>query len=310
MPAPFPIIPELTAIAIAYRNKALIADLALPRVPVAKEQFSYLLLTKSEGFTIPDTKVGRKSAPTKVEFTGTKTDSSTVDYGLDSPIPDDDVKNAPPGYDPVGRSVERLTDLIALDREVRTAALVFAQATYAAANRVALAGTDQWSDFTTGVSDPIDDIMVGLNACIMRPNVMVIGLAAYTKLVMHPKMIKAVRGTSADAGIVSRQAVAELFELEEILVGSGWKNTAKKGQAITMAQVWGKHCSLVYRDKLADTSGGTTFGFTAEFGSRVSGSIPDPNIGLRGGQNVRVGESVKELVTASDLGYFIENAVA
>ncbi|RJP20723.1 MAG: phage capsid protein [Deltaproteobacteria bacterium] len=308
MPAPFPIIPELTAIAIAYRNPKLIADDVLPRVPVGKEQFSYMLQTKAEGFTVPDTKVGRKSPPTKVEFSGVKTDSATQDYGLDDPIPDDDIKNAPPGYDPVGRAVEGLTNLIALGREVRTAALVFAQATYAAANRVALAGIDQWSDFVN--SDPIDDIMVGLDACIMRPNIMVIGRAAFTKLVMHPKMIKAVRGTAADAGIVSRQAVAELFELDQIHVGEGWLNTAKKGQAAVYARVWGKHCSLIYRDKLADTQRGTTFGYTAEFGTRVSGSIPDPNIGLRGGKNVRVGESVKELVTASDLGYFIETAVA
>ncbi len=109
---------------------------------------------------------------------------------------------------------------------------------------------------------------------------------------------------------MSRQALAQLFELEEVLVGEGWLNTAKKGQAATFARVWGKHCSLIYRDRLADANRGVTFGFTAEFGTRVAGSIPDPNIGLRGGQNVRVGESVKELVTANDLGYFVQNAVA
>ncbi len=186
--APFPIIPELTAISIAYRNPRLIADAVLPRVTVGKKQFSYQLQTKAEGFTVPDTKVGRKSAPTKVEFSGTKTDSSTDDYGLDDPIPDDDIKNAAEGYDPVGRAVEGLTNLIALDREVRASALVFALNTYAAANRVTLAGNDQWSDFVN--SDPIDDVMVGLDACIMRPNIMVIGRAAYSKLVMHPKICK------------------------------------------------------------------------------------------------------------------------
>lgn len=311
MKTPFPIIPELTAISIAYRNRILIADSVLPRVTVGKSQFSYLLQTKAEGFTIPDTKVGRTGSPTRVEFTGTKTDSSTQDYGLDDPIPNDDIQNAPPGYDPRGRSVEALTNLVALDREVRTAALVFAQATYAAANRIALAGNDQWNVFDQAASDPIDDIMAGLDACIMRPNIMVVGRAAFTKLCMHPKLNKAIHGNAAgDAGIVTRQQIANLFELEEVLVGEGWLNTAKKGQAATYARVWGKHCSLIYRDKIADTNRGTTFGFTAEFGTRVAGSNPDPNIGLRGGEIVRVGESVKELVTASDLGYFIENAVA
>ena len=38
--APFPIDPELTAIAIAYRNGRMIADEVLPRVPVGKQSSS------------------------------------------------------------------------------------------------------------------------------------------------------------------------------------------------------------------------------------------------------------------------------
>ena len=45
--APFPIIPELTGIAIAYRNRAMIADLVLPRVtPVSKEEFKTWLASR------------------------------------------------------------------------------------------------------------------------------------------------------------------------------------------------------------------------------------------------------------------------
>ena len=100
-------------------------------------------------------------------------------------------------------------------------------------------------------------------------------------------------------------------QLDEILVGEGWVNTARRGQAPTLARVWGKHCALLYRDGMADTRGGrTTFGFTAQWGERIAGSIPDKDIGLRGGERVRVGESVAELITAGDLGYFLQDAVA
>ena len=61
---PFPITPAMTAVAIAYRNPRLIADEVLPRVPVPLQEFKYLKYTLEDGFTIPDTKVGRKSAPT------------------------------------------------------------------------------------------------------------------------------------------------------------------------------------------------------------------------------------------------------
>ena len=110
--------------------------------------------------------------------------------------------------------------------------------------------------------------------------------------------------------IARRQAIAELFELEEVLVGQGWLNTAKPGQAVTLQRVWAKHAALLVRDRLATARSGGTFGMTAQWGSRIAGQEADSKIGMRGGQRVRAGESVKELITASDFGYFIKDAVA
>lgn len=307
MPAPFPIQPELTAIAIAYRNQSLIADEVLPRVPVGKQDFKYLKHAMAEGFTLPDTKVGRRSKPNDVEFSATEITASTEDFGLDDPVPQGDIENAPPNYDPLGRAVEGVMDLILLDREIRTANLVFNANTYGASNKATLAGAAQFSDPT---SDPIATVMNALDACIMRPSAMVIGRAAYSVLVRHPKIVKAVLGNAGDSGIARRQDIADLFELQKVLVGEGFVNTAKKGQAASMARVWGKHIALIYQNPTADVSRGTTFGLTAQFGSRIAGAKADSDIGLKGGQRVRVGESVKELVTANDLGYFLQNAVA
>lgn len=308
--APFPIHPELTGIAIAYRNQQLIADDVLPRVTVGKQEFKWHQWAIAEGFTLPDTKVGRRASPNEVEFTGTEQTSSTDDYGLDDPIPQADIDNALPQQNPINRATEATADLILLDREVRVSGMIFATGGYQAANRVTLAGGQQWSDYVN--SDPVSDIKTGLDALLVRPNVMVLGQATWSKLNSHPKVVQAVFGTAQTSGIASKQRVAELFELEEILVGRGWLNTAKKGQAPTYARVWGKHASLLVRDKLANVNNGSrvTYGMTAQWGTRIAGSIPDAKIGLRGGQRVRVGESVKELVTAIDAGYFIQNAVA
>jgi len=306
--APFPIQPELTAIAIAYRNTRLIADEVLPRVPVGKQEFKYLKHTLAEGFTVPDTRVGRKSRPNEVEFSATEETSSTEDFGLDDPIPQVDLDNAPPNYDPRGRAVEGIMNLVELDREVRVAGMVFDANQYGAANKITLSGTSQFSDFAN--SDPLEVIMTGLDALVMRPTIMVIGRPAFSVLCRHPKIVKAVNGNSGDSGIVQRRAIAELFELEDVLVGEAWVNTARKGQAVTMARTWGKHIALLRRDKTAHTRSGATFGLTAQFGGRIAGSTPDKDIGLRGGERVRAGESVKELITAADLGYMIVDAVA
>ncbi len=308
MPAPFPIHPHYTAIAIAYKNSRLIADQVLPYVPVGKEEFRWTKYDLAEGFTVPDTKVGRRSAPNEVTFSATEESGKTEDYGLDDPIPQADIDNAPDGYDPVGRATEQLTDIILLDREVRVANLVFGAANYATANKVTLSGTDQFSDFTN--SSPIDLITEKLDSMIMRGNKMVIGRPAFSMLARHPDILKAMHGTSGDKGIATRQFIAELFELDEVIVGEANVNTARKGQTPVLNRAWGKHISLIYSNPMADNRNGTTFGYTARFGTRISGSIPDKNIGLRGGQRLRVGESVQEIIAAADLGFLIQDAVA
>lgn len=305
--APFPIIPELTGIAIAYRNRQMIADQVMPRVtPVSKEEFLYFRHDLAQGFTVPDTKVGRRSAPNEVEFNATELTGSTQDYGLDDPIPIKDINNAPPGINPEAVSTEYIMNLVALDREVRVAGLVFNAATYPVANKVTLSGTSQFSDDT---SDPIGVITDALDSCIVRPNVMVIGRPAYSKLARHPKIVSACLRNSGESGIARRQDIADLFELEEVLVGEAFVNNARKGQAPNMARTWGKHLSLIYRNKQAAPQGDVTFGMTVPCGQPIAGSMFDPKIGLKGGVRVRAGESVCELITCSDLGFFIQDAV-
>lgn len=311
--APFPTRPDYTAIAVAYRNESLIADLVAPRHPVSAREFKYWKYRLADGFTIPDTKVGRKSAPNQVEFGADEATDSVEDHGLDDPIPQDDIDAAKniPNYDPLADSTMMLTDTILLAREKRVADLVFDDTKYAAANKVTLAGNDQWSS-THADSDPVLDITAALDACVMRPNIMTIGRLAWTKLSMHAKIAAAIFKQGTTSGIATRQMVADLFELQEVLVGESWINTAKKGQTPVMARCWGKHCALLYRDKLAKPQqrGRMSFALTAQWGGRVAGTIADPNIGLKGGQIVRVGEQVKELVTANDLGYMIKNCIA
>jgi hypothetical protein len=307
--APFPITPELTAIAIAYRNPSLIADQVLPYVPVGKKEFKYWKYEKPERFTLPDNYVGRKSSPNQVEFNATEETDSVVDFGLDDIVPNDDIDNAPPNYNPLGNAVEGIQDLNLLAREKRVADLVFNTASYNSGNRTALsASADKWSTFDT--SDPIEDVLTALDTCIMRPNVMVLGNSVWTVLRRHPKVIKATNKNSGDSGVAARAAVAELLELEEILVGQGWLNTSKKGQTASFSRVWGNYCALIYRNRQANTQRGTTYGFTARFGTPVAGSLPEPTVGLRGSIRVRAGESVKELILADDLGYLFSAVIA
>jgi hypothetical protein len=319
--APFIIQPRLTAITLAYRNERFVADDVLPRVPVESPVFKWSQYTKGDAFTVPDTRVARKGDVNEIDWTATEQTNQTKDYGLEEAIPYYDVLAAQAAQkaqgvmpiDPQARSTELLTDLIALDRELRVANVVNNLANYATNNKVTLSGTSQWSDYVN--SDPVTAILTAMDSMLIRPNKMVMGRAVYTKLRMHPKVTAAVfalGGNASVGGVVSKQAIADLLELDDIIIGEGWYNTAKKGQAPTVARVWGKNAILFYEAPvLASTTGVMTFGFTAQWGERIAGVIEqDPDIGLRGGTRVRVGESVQEVIAANDVGYIFQNAVA
>jgi hypothetical protein len=313
----FPVNPELTAIALAYSNpeSQLIADKVLPRVPVPKK-FKYTKYTTEQGFTVPETKVGRKSEPNQVDFGGTDVTDECVDFGLDDTVPNDEVEafNAMPKpgtggpIDPLALSTMMLTGLVQLDREIRVAAIVFALNTYSAANRTTLAGATQWSD--EAASNPLKAITDAMDIPLVRPNKLVLGQITWTNLRRHPKIVQAIGRSAQTAGFASRQQVAELLEIQEIIVGQAFVNTAKKGQAAVYSRTWGKHAALLHIDTLAAQTMQPTFGWTAQFGGKIAGNIPAPNVGLRGGQRVRSGESVKEVIASQDAGYFFQNAVA
>lgn len=314
MTAAFTVNPSLSGIAMAYRNAAMIADMVLPRLPVGTKEFLYHELPIADAITVPNTLVGRKSAPRQVEFGMVPKTGMAQDYGLDDAVPNDDIAQAAAMrakgvvYDPKATAVQNLTDLVGLDREVRVAGRVFAPATYSATNRVVLAGASQWSD---PLSAPITAISDALDVPMMRPNVAILGQTTWTKLRRNPALVKAANKSAGDSGMISRDEFKEMFELEDLLVGQGWVNIAKPGQAAVRARVWGRHAAFIYRDKLATASGQrATFGFTGQFGGKVVGEAPAGNIGLRGSILVRSGETVAEVISAPDLGYFFENAVS
>ena len=314
--APFPIDPFLTDIAIAYANADYIADRIMPRRAVGKQLFQWNSFIRKERFSVPDTVVGRTGKPNQVEFGATRLESSTQDYGLDDPIPAADEQNVTPlaGINPKADAAEGIADLLMLDREVRVAGIVFSTDNYAAAQVTDGPTTynlwDWYGDDTNAASDPLDQILTAMDTMIIKPNLMTMGQAVARALRTHPRIVRAWHANEGGEGIVPLAFLASLFDVSEVLVGSAWYNTANRGQDESLARVWGNSCALHYRNPNANLRRGVTWGLTAQWGTRISGTVQDPDLGLRGGERVRVGESVKELVLANDCGYLFADVLS
>jgi len=303
--------PELTAVAIAYKNPDinLIADSVLTRFQVGSSKFSYTNYNDVHTlFGIPETRVGPTSKVNRVTLKGSRVTSETEDAGLEIPLSFYDTNDVGKGQDPRKIATEALSSWISLRREYDTAQLVFDPATYPTDNKTQLAEADQFQ--TTATSKPLDIINDGLDSMLVRGNVLLCGQLVWRYLRQHPDICKAIHGNSGDTGLVTRQQIADLFELQEVLVGTAWLNTAKPGEEVTMSRVWGAHMAAFYRDRQAPSVGGLTFGATATFGTKISGSYTDSEIGLRGGEVVKTGESTRNLIVAPYAGFFWEDAAA
>lgn len=318
---PFVVDPALTAITVGYRNPAAfrIADDVMPRSQVSAEKFKWTEYPIGEAFNVPDARVGRKGRVQQLEFGGEERTSEVEDYGLDAPIPNSDIEAAATAraqgrslHDPEGHAAMMLTDTLANIREVRVAQMVHNPANYDAARRKTLAGTSQFSDYAN--SDPISEIKQGMQkTLIFPPNTLAMGRDVWTALSSHPKLVNAVKGNVTSAGIITREQFVELFSgegISRLLIGDAWYNTARPGQQRSLSRAWGKHIAMLHLNPMASAEAGDiTWGMTAEYGGRLSGRIEDPDVGLQGGQRIRVGERVKELIIAKDVGYLIQNAV-
>jgi hypothetical protein len=296
--------PSMTAIAIAYRNPdvVMIADEVLPRVPVGGRNFDWTEYSEPEMFTVPDTRVGPRSAPNQIELTGEKKSASVADFGIDVPLDNPTIAVAEAaGYNPRSRAVEMATNIVMLDREIRVAAAITNAAAYHADQKLAATAVD----FFAEAADPFEAIDEMLDACWVKPNQLVFGHSAWRSFRKHPKAVQAVKGQTTSAGRLTRQEVAEAFEVNRILVGSGRVNVARPGLTPSMSRTWGATISGQFIDRSATPeAGGMTFGMTAVHGARVAGTLT-VDMGLTGGIKVRSGESVRELIVARRAGFLI-----
>ena len=302
--SPLVIIPALSAVAIKFRQTGMIADLVMPRVVVEKQEFIDLSDRMHEWITPPETPVGRVGVPNQLSNSvQDPTYLATVNQGLDEPVPNQDATNSA-SESALMRATQRVMGFVELRREVRVASVVSVSANYAYVS--ALSGTSMWSDYAN--SNPLNDLLTFLDKPFMRPNKLVMGRNVWTTLSQHPKLI-AVAGANATQRRITRQELADLLEIDEIIVGDGWINTAPKGKPPVKTRIWGNVCAGIYNGSASQADNGM-WGYTAQFGSRIAGTIPDPNIGMYGGVKVRAGESVREVVTAKEFGFLLTNVVA
>lgn len=172
-----------------------------------------------------------------------------------------------------------------------------------------------WSDPT---SDPISDIENGIEAILkatgMRPNVMAMAYDVWKALKQHPLILARITAVTnvKDIRQATRMQIAQLFELEEVMVGEVTYNTANSGATASMSFTVAGKALLAYRSPAPspiDPTAGSMFTWQG-----LTGSVEGTRI--RNGQDLRTGEYWYQIQHAEDfklvdsvLGYYFYNCV-
>ena len=225
-------------------------------------------------------------------------------YGLEGEIDDEERKNAASPLDLDVDTTEIVTDMVLNNREKRVADLVLSTAVIT--QNITLTGGDQWTDYAN--SDPLDDIKnarlsIYGTAPGYTPNVMLMGYLVFEALKLHPDIKEIVKYT--ERAIITRQILAAVFEVDEVLIGKVIRRISKEGQTDQFADVWGKDVLLFYRENrpsLKRASFGYQFRTNDLRVFRYREDKKDTDV-------IRVSEKQDEKIVSGALAYLVKGAV-
>lgn len=301
--------PVLSTIAQGYQHNEMVASALFPQVPVPLRGGRIITFGK-EDFMLYGSQRAPGENTKRVQFGYTGGQYALADYSLEGQVPIEVLQDgaAGPGVDHAAMAIRKVSAIMAVRLEKQSADIARTAASYAAANKVTLSGTGQWSDFT-GTSQPIQNIETAKEAVRAavgkRPNTIVMGAAVMAKLRQHPLIVDRMKYTGRD--IATTEILASLFGVARVLVGDAvWSNDA--GTVFT--DVWGKDVVVAYTE-LGSVSdfGAPSYGYTYNLSGYPM--VEEPYYDRNSKSWVfPVTRAEAPVLTSASAGYLITNAVA
>lgn len=296
--------PILSNVSVAYKNAKYIAELILPIVGVKTKTGSFYKFDKSKFRKVPTLRGAGASAREVGYGLSKSTAYVSKDHALKELVPNEFKDEAESPLSPEMDASENVTERLLIEKEYDLAA--YMANTGNLTNNTTLAGTDQWSDYAN--SDPIDDVEVGIESVrskiFLPANTLILGQQVYNKIKHHPDIIERVKYSGF--GKVTADILAELFDVDRVIIGAAGRNTAVEGQTDSLDYIWGKHAWLAYiTPRPAKNS--VSFGYHFQYRKRKSDKWYDED---REGTFVRVHDHYTREIITVDAAYLIKNAVA
>lgn len=237
----------LTEVAINYRPEGFIADMIAPVVRVGKQSDLYSVFDRGDRLRQQDTKRAPGTRAKRiVENVGSDTYFCN-NYALSSPVTIEDKSNADPLLvdELLNGRTRYIMDHLMLDWEIRVANQVNSTSNVGSSSAVASA----WN-VPEGDGNPLSDLNTALDnvqyANGIRPNQVQFSVQAWQSFRRHKNVRNLVFGVNNGGGYPSTEQVATLLDVDKVLIGGAFKNTADEGQSETIETIWDDNVLVSY----------------------------------------------------------------
>jgi len=298
-----------------YANGAMIADIILPRIDVAKDSDQYFVYGRQDFRATNDLRADKADTnfidSWKIESTPTY---NCEEHALADLVSDRERRNADAPLSPDFDTDENLTNMLMLNREKRVADVLTAAASYSGSGHyVTLSGTQQWNDaaFDSNSNDDaievrIDAAKEAIRAAIGRdPNTVIIPAAVAKVVKRDPAIRDLIRYTDSTL-LVNGDLPPTLWNMKVLVPGSVY-DAAEEGQSFDGADVWGKHVVVAYVAPNPRTPRTVTLGLTFQSQPRQVAKWREEG---RKSDAIEVSEILVEKTVCEYCGYLIRNAIA
>ncbi|WP_102226867.1 major capsid protein [Acidimangrovimonas sediminis] len=256
--------PILSSHARGYRNATFIAETLFPRVPIPNRSMSVLKFGK-ESFRMLNTRRAPGAKKKRVQYGYADGTVALVQDALEGlvPIEHQDEAMAIPGIDLGAAAVNMVLDVIDLGHENDAATIARNAANYDANHKLALAGTDRWSDPTADVAGDMNTGKEAVRSYIGQyPNTLVLGPSAFNGLKLNAAIKDQFKYTSSSS--ITTAMLAAYFELDKVVVGKAVYLPETADDTASALDVWGDDAILAYVPPGSNTYQVPAYGYTYE----------------------------------------------
>ncbi len=319
--------PILTNFSVGYKDQALYGERILPVTPVNTQSGRYRVFDRSNWLIFES---AREPGAVANEIVGAKWSEDTFktrERSLQVPIFDEErqqltsqggfanpVFGGAGSFNPELDATALATRAILLDHELQTSVIVRDVNTYAAGNKVTLAGAQQFDDYTGGVastSNPVAAIMTGMRAVYAAtgryPNTLAIPALGMSYIENHPRVVDRFKNFALSIPEAFRLLTG--FDGTILPVDSVYNSANNIDSTPSITSFWGKDIWLGIVDP---TPGQNTFTFGKTFAQTYPDGSTRPTDRWREEPRkadiVRVSYKYDPKVVSAGAGYLITTA--